>query len=59
MMFRALLFATALAVLTGCAFTEPSSMNPDFAGSMKLTPGLFTSPQPLSELPGSRVRERD
>jgi hypothetical protein len=34
-------------------------VNPDFAGSMKLEPGVFPAPTPLGELPGSRVREGD
>ncbi len=56
----------ALATLSGCMPFKgalhdeaASSVNPNFAGSMKLEPGLFTSPQPLSETPGSRVREGD
>ncbi len=54
------LFAFAVqVVLTGCVPTEASSVNPNCAGSMKLEPVLFTSPQPLSETPGSRVREGD
>jgi hypothetical protein len=56
----------ALLTLSGCMPFKgalhdeaASSVNPNFAGSMKLEPGLFTSPQPLSETPGSRVREGD
>jgi hypothetical protein len=56
----------ALLALSGCMPFKgalhdeaASSVNPNFAGSMKLEPGLFTSPQPLSETPGSRVREGD
>lgn len=52
-----LLLASLGLALSGCVETEVSSVNPEFAGSMKLTPGLFTSPTPLGELPGSRVRE--
>ncbi len=51
------LLAALAAGLSGCVETEVSSVNPEFAGSMKLTPGLFTTPTPLGELPGSRVRE--
>ena len=53
-----LVLLVALAAgLSGCVETEASSVNPEFAGSMKLTPGLFPSPAPLGDLPGSRVRE--
>jgi len=54
------LFALATLVpLTGCVPTVGGSVNPDFAGSMKLEPGVFPAPTPLGELPGSRVREGD
>ena len=54
------LFALAiLVVLTGCVPTGGGSVNPNFAGSMKLEPGIFPPPPPLGDLPGSRVREGD
>jgi len=43
--------------LTGCLTTEANSVDPQFAGSMKTPAGLSLRPKPLSEMPGSRVRE--
>lgn len=54
-----LLWAFVVLGLSGCLETEGSSFNPDFAGSMKASNGLFPPPKPLGELPGSRVREGD
>jgi len=54
------MFALALLVaLSGCVPVEVGTVNPDFAGSMKLEPGIFPTPTPLGDLPGSRVREGD
>jgi hypothetical protein len=54
------LFALAILVaLTGCVPTGGGSLNPNFAGSMKLEPGVFPPPPPLGDLPVSRVREGD
>ena len=64
--FRLSVLAGLLAVaLSGCAhthgphdeFQDATSLNPEFAGSLKGRPGLFPPPPRLSELPGSRVRE--
>ncbi len=54
-----LLGALAVLGLTGCLLTEAESFNPDFAGSMKVPPGVFTPSKPLGDMPGSRVREGD
>jgi hypothetical protein len=43
--------------LAGCVPVEVDSMNPNFAGSMKLPAGAMGPSKPLGELPGSRVRE--
>jgi hypothetical protein len=54
-----LLTALVAVGLSGCLLTEGSSYNPEFAGSMKASNGLFPPPKPLGEMPGSRVREGD
>jgi len=43
--------------LSGCMLTEANSVDPQFAGSMKTPAGIGLRPKPLSEMPGSRVRE--
>lgn len=53
------LWALAFFGLSGCVPTEGSALNPDFAGSLKASDGLFPPPKPLGDLPGSRVREGD